>query len=256
MVLSKFELTDKVAIVTGSGRGIGKGIALGLAQAGADVVTCARTVEEIEATAAEIKAVGRKALAVPTDVRMSDQVDNLMQKAVAEFGRIDILVSNAGGLFTVPLLEMSEGAWDAIIRENLKSVFLCGKAAGKVMVEQKKGVIINIASMAGREASPLTANYGASKAGIINLTMTMAVEWAPYSIRVNAIAPGPIWTPGAPRLWPTPEAKAETEAQILRGRFGTPEDIAMAVVFLASDAADWITGICFEVNGGEKLPHS
>lgn len=255
MILSKFELTDKVVIVTGSGRGIGKGIALGMAEAGADVVTCARTVEEIEATAAEIKAMGRKALAVPTDVRMSDQVDNLMQKAVAEFGRIDILVSNAGGLFTVPLLEMSEGAWDSIIRENLKSVFLCGKAAAKVMVEQKKGVVINIASMFGREASPLVANYGASKAGIINLSLSMAVEWAQYNIRVNAIAPGPIWTPGAPRLWPTPEAKAEAEAQILRGRFGTPEDIAAVVVFLASDAADWITGTCFEVNGGEKLPH-
>lgn len=253
MILSKFALTDRVAIVTGAGRGIGKGIALGFAQAGAHVVACARTVEQIEATAEEIRALGRKSLAIPTDVRESEQVDNMVSKTVEEFGRIDILVNNAGGLFVVAVLDMSERAWDAIIRENLKSVFLCSKAVAKVMVEQKKGSIVNLASMAGRTGSPGMAHYGAAKAGIINLTQSLSAEWAPYKIRVNAIAPGPVWTPGAPIVWPTPEVQAQVVSRVLLGRFGQPEDIAAAAIYLASDASDWVTGQTFEINGGPAI---
>jgi NAD(P)-dependent dehydrogenase (short-subunit alcohol dehydrogenase family) len=184
-----FSLEDKVAIVTGAGRGIGKAIALGMADAGAHVVAAARTAADIEATASEIVAKGRKALAVATDVRLNDQVTNLVDRTVNEFGRVDILVNNAGGSFIVSTMEMSEGGWDAIIRENLKSVFLCSKAAAKVMMNQKKGAIINIASVAGLRAYTPNAAYGVAKAGIVNLTKTLAIDLAPYNIRVNAIAP-------------------------------------------------------------------
>jgi len=177
----------------------------------------------------------------------------MVRKTVEEFGRIDILVNNAGGLFVVAVLDMSERAWDAIIRENLKSVFLCSKAVAKVMVEQKKGSIVNLASMAGRTGSPGMAHYGAAKAGIINLTQSLSAEWAPYKIRVNAIAPGPVWTPGAAIVWPTPELQAKVVSRILLGRFGQPEDIAAAAIYLASDASDWVTGQTFDINGGPTI---
>ena len=146
MILSKFSLEGKIAIVTGAGRGIGKGIALGFAQAGAHVAVCARTLEQVEATAAEIRELGRKSIAIQVDVRDNDQVQHMVNQTVKEFDRIDILVNNAGGGFHVPLLDMSERAWDALIRENTRPVFLCSKAAAQVMVDQKGGAIINISS--------------------------------------------------------------------------------------------------------------
>lgn len=247
MILSKFALTDKIAIVTGAGRGIGKGIALGFAEAGADVVVAARTVAEIEDTAAFIREKGRKALAVPTDVRQSDQIENMVQKTLEEFGRIDILINNAGGSFVVMAMDMSENAWDAVVRENLKTVFICCKAVGKVMLDQKKGNIVNISSQAGEGASPGLIAYGASKAGIINLTQTLAIEWAPH-VRVNCIAPGAIETPG---LHATSSGQLEEAIKnIPLGRMGQPEDIATAAVYLASDAAEWVTGITIDVAGG------
>ena len=249
MILSKFALTDKIAIVTGAGRGIGKGLALGFAEAGADVVVVARTVAEIEATAALIREMGRKALVVPTDVRQSDQIENMVQKTLEEFGRIDVLVNNAGGSFVVMALEMSENAWDAIVRENLKTVFLCSKAVARVMLDQKKGNIVNISSVAGEGASPGLIAYGASKAGIINLTQTLALEWAPH-IRMNCIAPGVIETPG---LRATSSSQLEeTVKSIPLGRMGQPEDITAAAVYLASDAAEWVTGITIDVAGGPR----
>ncbi|MFC2051324.1 SDR family NAD(P)-dependent oxidoreductase [Chloroflexota bacterium] len=257
MILSKFSVEDRVAIVTGSGRGLGKGIALGLAEAGANIVVVARTATEIEETAAEIRKIGRKALAVPADVRESDQIENMVQKTLEEFGRIDILVNNAGGSFRARALEMSGNAWDAIVRVNLKSVFLCSKAAGKVMLDQKKGSIVNISSAAGRWGSVGMPAYGASKAGIINLTQTLASDWAPY-VRVNGVAPSVIETPGM--RWSRGQAgkdfgsiSEQIEAVIKDtplGRLGQPEDVAAAVLFLASDAADWVTGITLDVTGG------
>lgn len=247
MILSKFALTDKIAIVTGAGRGIGKGLALAFAEAGADVVVAARTVAEIEETAALIRQMGRKALVVPTDVRQSDQIDNMVQKTLEEFGRIDVLVNNAGGSFVVMAMDMSENAWDAVVRENLKTVFLCSKAAARVMIDQKKGNIVNISSEAGQGASPGLSAYGASKAGIINLTQTLAIEWAPH-VRVNCIAPGAIETPG---LLATSSGQMEEAIKnIPLGRMGQPEDIATAAIYLASEAADWVTGITIDVAGG------
>ena len=250
MVLSSFSLTGRVAIVTGAGRGIGKAIALGLADAGADVVVAARTASDIEATAGEITAKGRKALAVPTDVRQSDQVDNLVDKAVAQFGTIDILVNNAGGYFVASTTELSEGGWDAIIRENLKSVFLCSKAAAKVMMGQEKGNIINVASVVGFRAYSSNAAYGAAKAGIINFTKTLAVDLAPYNIRVNAIAPGFIATPGSLQLLEVDKGLKAMVDRIPLGRLGQPEEVAQGIVYLASDAASYVTGQTLIVDGG------
>ena len=176
MSSSGFSLHDRVAVVTGSGRGIGKGIALALADAGANVVNTARTVAEIEATAAEIREMGRRSMAVPADVRVSDQIEDVVRKTLDEFGEIDIWVNNAGGSAPRPALDISERAWNTIITENLTSVFLCSKAVARVMVEQRRGCIINISSVAGLRASPSMCSYGAAKAGVINLTASLAAE--------------------------------------------------------------------------------
>jgi len=251
-----FTLEGKVAIVTGAGRGIGKSIALGLADAGADVVVCARTAADVEATAEEIRAKGRRSLPLPTDVRLAEQIASLVEKSVAEFGRIDILVNNAGGSFIAATTDLSEGGWDAIVRENLKSVFLCSKAAARVMIDQKSGNIVNIASIAGTASYTLCAPYGAAKAGLINFTSTLAVELAPYNIRVNAIAPGFIATGGFLQLLNAepgevkPEEKGGLLPNIPLGRYGQPEDIVGATVFLTSDASSYVTGQTLVIDGG------
>ena len=251
MDLSLFSLQEQVAIVTGAGRGIGKAIALALADAGADVVVAARTASDIEATAKEIIARGRKALAVPTDVRLSDQVTNLIEKTVAEFKRIDILVNDAGGNFACPTMNLSEGGWDAIIRENLKSVFLCSQAAAKVMIEQKKGNIISIASIVGLRAGYSNAAYGAAKAGVINFTKTLAIDLARYNIRINAIAPGFIVTEGASHLQKSMlESVDGRVAFIPLGRLGKPKDIVGTVIYLASEASSYVTGQTLVIDGG------
>lgn len=247
------DLTGKVAIVTGSGRGIGRAIALGLAEAGAAVVVAARTAQDIEKTASEIKRQGGKSLAVPTDVRLSGQVDNLIDETVKKFSRIDILVNNAGGSFNVATMEMSEGGWDAIIRENLKSVFLCSQSAARVMIQQKRGAIVNIASIAGINAYVFNAAYGAAKAGIIHLTKTMAIDLARHNIRVNAIAPGFIATEGMLQLF---GARPEAVKQIPLARLGQPEDIVGGVIYLASDASLYVTGEILVIDGGLTIKPS
>ncbi|MDD5095029.1 MAG: glucose 1-dehydrogenase [Dehalococcoidia bacterium] len=254
MILSKFQLTDRVAIVTGAGKGIGKGIALGLAEAGAHVVVVARTVEHIEATATEVRALSRKALALPADVRNAEQVQNVVQKTIAEFGRIDILVNNVGGGMPASFMEISENRWDAVLRVNLKSCFICTQAVLKTMMAQKSGAIINIASGAGLVGTPRQTAYGAAKAAVINLTGSLASELAPLNIRVNCIASGPIATGGLEEAMPE-TAKAELISHLAIKRFGTPQDIAAAAIFLASDASEWVTGKTFEIDGGYRCPH-
>jgi len=252
MILDRFALTGKVAIVTGSGRGIGKGIALAFAEAGADVVCTSRTASEIEAIAAEIRAMGRRSLAVTCDVREGEQVDSMVNATVQEFGRIDILVNNAGAGYYRPVMQMSERAFESVLRTNLTGMFLCCKAAAKVMLEQKAGSIVNISTRDSIIPCPGMIAYGAAKAGVNSLTRTLAWEVAPY-VRVNCILPGGVWTEGStPFLGPV---KDKIIAGTPRGRMGTPEDIALAAIFLASSASDWVTGRMFEIDGGIEFVH-
>ena len=246
----RFSLIDKVAVITGSGRGIGRGIALGFAEMGADIVVAERDEDTAEATAKEIRDKGRKAEVVPADVRESEQVDNVVKQALDTFGHIDILVNNAGGMFRAKIAEISERGWDAIIRVNLKSTFLCRMAVSAAMMDRKtKGGIINIASVNGLTGTPGSAAYGAAKAGIISFTRSLAIELAPHGIRVNAIAPGTIDTPGTAQ-WVTPEMEETINKGIPLSRRGRPEDIAGAAIYLASDYADYVTGQTIVVDGG------
>lgn len=255
MILDRFSLKGKVAIVTGAGRGIGKGVALVFAEAGADLVCAARTVSEIESTAAEVHKLGRKALAIPCDVQESQQVDNMVNKTLKELGHIDILVNNAAGGSYAGSMEMSEAVFEADLRHDLTSVFMCSKAAAKVMLEQKAGSIINISSGYSQLPSLGMPAYGAAKAGINSLTRTMAWELAPY-VRVNAILPGCICTEGAAMMM-----VGKAHDKIIDGtpmkRMGTPEDIGLAALYLASSASDFVTGRLFQIDGGiEFVPLS
>ena len=251
MNLSMFALTGKVAIVTGGGRGIGRALALGLAGAGADIVVCARSSADIEDTAAKIRDEGRKALAIPTDVRSVDQVTDMLHKTLDLFGRVDILVNNAGG-GTGPseFLQMTLEQWEADIGQNLTGVFICTRIIGEQMVKQKAGNIINISSVVGLGPYGTFTNYSAAKAGIISFTQTLAVQWAPYNIRINAIAPGYIETPRIARRYEeNPELRKSVLKRIPLGRLGKPEDIIGAAIYLASDASAYVTGATIVVSG-------
>jgi len=189
-MLQQFSLDNQTAIVTGGGRGIGSAIARTFAEAGADLVGADINMETAEATVANIRSLGRKSPAIQVDARDKNQVDEMVTKTIEKFGCIDILVNNAGfGYMTVPLVEMLEEEWDNWIALNLKSTFLCCKAVGRVMMRQKRGTIINMASMAALGGYPMGANYSAAKVGIKNLTETLAVELGPYNIRVNGLPP-------------------------------------------------------------------
>jgi len=249
--MSQFDLTDKVAIITGGGTGIGRGIALEFAKAGANVVVASRKLPNLEKIVDEIKALGRSSLAVATDVRIPEQVDNMVKQTVDTFGRVDILVNNAGASFVCPLEEMTPNGWDAVIGINLKGPYLCCRAVSKVMIPQKSGKIINIASVAGIYGSPGMAHYGAAKAGLINLTKSLAVEWAKHNIYVNCIAPGLIRTEGAYSAMDLTSEEERTKA-IPLGRAGQPAEIGYAVIFLASEASSFLTGETIAVQGGPR----
>jgi meso-butanediol dehydrogenase/(S,S)-butanediol dehydrogenase/diacetyl reductase len=250
-ILSNFALEDRVALVTGAGSGMGEGIALSFAGVGAHVVIAELDPNTAEATAETIRTLGRRALSIAIDVTKSDQVESMVSKILSEFGRIDILVNNVGGIYCrrVPLLDMTVDAWDSVINLNLKGTFLCTKSVAKVMCDQKKGSIINIASGAGKWAYPDMVAYGAAKAGIINFTKAVAIYLAPHNIRVNCIAPGAIATPEAARVYKGQWRAEQTGVPL--GRVGTPRDVAFAAIYLASPAADYVTGITLEVNGGQ-----
>ncbi len=254
MSIPNLSLEGQVAIVTGGRRGMGRAIALAFAEAGADVAVCDIVAEggEMEVVVEEIKKLGRRSLAVQTDVTKKAQVDNLVQRVMDEFGVIDILVNNAGIIVSAPLLEHSEEDWDKVIDTDLKGYYLCCRAVGKKMVERKKGNIINIASeqaIKGRSGSPV---YAIAKAGVAMLTRMLARELARYSIRVNAIAPGLVRTDFTKRAWSDPERLKEVIADINipLGRIAEPSDIASVALFLASDAASYITGDIIVVDGG------
>ena len=243
---SLFSLKNKVAIVTGAGRGIGKALALGLAQAGADVVVAARTVADIEGTAAQIRALGKRSIPVPTDVLVSEHVDIMVRRTLEEFNRVDILVNNMGTFQKrLPTSKLREDVWDRFTQENLRPFFLCSKAVLEAMTEQGKGSIINISSLAGLRPCPGQLAYSAAKAGVINLTQGLAVEWAPYHVRVNCIAPG--WMVAA---YSENQFFQEIANRVPLKRAGRGEDVVGTAIYLASDASDYVTGVTIPVDGG------
>lgn len=245
-------LSGRVAIVTGAGRGgrgIGRGIAVALASAGADIVITARTnVADAEAVAAECTALGVRATAVVADISDETSVEALFKTATESFGRVDILVNNAGITRDTLILRMSTDQWDSVIDANLKGAFLCSRAASKIMLRQKSGRIVNIASVNGLRGSAGQTNYSASKAGLIGFSRSLAKELASRGITVNVVAPGFIDTQM------TDAFEGDAREQLLKtiplGRFGQSEDVGAAVAFLASDAASYITGQVLTVDGG------
>lgn len=253
MSIPTLSLAGKVAIVTGGKRGIGKALALAFAEAGADVVVCGRVIEdgELVAVADEIQRLGRRSLAVRTDITKKTEVDNLVQRVMDEFGGIDILVNNAGMNIMVPLLELREDGWDKIINTDLKGYFLCSQAVGKTMVDRKRGNIINIASRSAMKAIERMGAYCIAKVGVVMLTRVLALELARYNIRVNALAPSTVRTKFSEPLWNDPEKLKRLEASIPLGYLAEPSDIIGTALFLASDASSYITGQTIIVDGGQ-----
>jgi 3-oxoacyl-[acyl-carrier protein] reductase len=241
-------LSDKVAIVTGASRGIGRVIAVALAEQGAKVVASARNAEALENLIAEIKAQGGEALAVIGDVALEEDANNLVQQAIATYGQVDILVNNAGITRDGLLLRMKNEDWDAVLDTNLKGAFLCTRAVAKVMSKQRSGRIINMSSVVGEMGNAGQANYCASKAGLLGLTKSVARELARRNVTVNAITPGFIVTEMTEDM--TDKARQAMTEQIPLGRPGEAEDVANAVLFLASDQSSYITGQVLGVNGG------
>jgi 3-oxoacyl-[acyl-carrier protein] reductase len=238
----------KIAVVTGASRGIGRSISLALSAAGATIVAMDMDQAATDAIVAELKAAGGKAFAVVGNVTVAEDAEKMIEAAVSEFGRVDILVNNAGITRDGIFLRMKDEDWDAVLSVNLKGAFLCSRAASKVMTKQRSGRIINIASVVGQMGNAGQANYCASKAGLIGLTKSNARELAKRNITVNAVAPGFIATAMTDAL--SDKVKAELTAQIPLERLGSPDDIANAVLFLASEASGYITGHVLSVNGG------
>ena len=245
-----FNFSGRTAIVTGAGRGIGRVIALSLAEAGANVVLCSRTKAEIDAVAGEISGKGGKVLAVATDLTIHEQLENLVDATIKEFGRIDILVNNAARSFLRSLLDLREDGWDKCFNTNVRAVWLLSRLVARRMMEQKGGKIINITTVGADKAEAGMAAYGCSKAALKHLTRCMAKEWAQLGINVNAVAPGFTRTDFSRPIWSNPEVEALIARAIPKGKIGEPEDVVGAVLFLASGAADYITGETIYVDGG------
>ena len=243
-----FSLTDKIALITGASQGIGRATALALAAAGAKVALAARNTEKLATLVTEIESAGGTALAVPMDVAEAAQIKTGFQQTLAKFGKLDILVNNAAITRDTLALRMKLDDWDAVLRTNLTGAHLCIQQALGAMLKQRSGRIINISSVVAETGNAGQANYVASKAGLIGLTRAIAVEVASRSITVNAVAPGFIETPMTAPL--SQEIKDKMKTMIPLGRFGSDQDVAAAVVFLASDEAAYITGQVLDVNGG------
>jgi NAD(P)-dependent dehydrogenase (short-subunit alcohol dehydrogenase family) len=248
-----FELKNKVAIITGARRGMGRTHALVLARAGAKVVVSDISLEDCQKVADEIEKNKGEALAVKCDVTKKEEVDAMVKAAVDKWGKVDVLVNNAGICQFKPFLELTEEEWDRTLDINLKGYFLCAQAAAKEMAKQKSGVIINIASVAMGQVGvgfATLAHYSASKGGIVGMTETLAIELGPHNIRVNAIAPGAIETPMIDPVKQDPKAMEGILARVPLHRVGKPEEVSNLVLFLASDESSYMTGSTVVVDGG------
>lgn len=250
MILDKMILTGKVAIVTGASRGLGKAMALGLAEAGADSAIVSRSMPDLKKVADEISRLGRRVLPISADISNLKDINSMVEKVVQEFGRIDILVNNAGTTIRMFCEDFTESAWEKVMALNLKGAFFCAQAVGKVMIKQRSGKIINVSSLLSVIGVPRAVAYSASKGGISQITKTMAVEWAKYNINVNAIGPGYFRTDLTKPLQEDQERSAQILSRIPMGRWGEPDDLKGVVVFLASDASNYITGQTIYVDGG------
>jgi NAD(P)-dependent dehydrogenase (short-subunit alcohol dehydrogenase family) len=253
-----FSLAEKTAVITGGGSGLGRAMAEALARAGAAVAVAGRRAEVLEKTVTAIRDVGGRAVLVPCDITQAGAADYLIESAVAALGgRLDIWVNNAGSAAPAdvgPLIDLNEDQWDRVVDLNLKWTFFAAQAAARAMHRDGKGgAIINVSSRSGSQPNPLTGQYGAAKAGIENLTATMAVEWGHMGIRVNAIAPGVVLTEANAERMSGSRAEKQIEAVPL-GRLGVPNDVAGLCVYLASDEAAWISGTVIPVNGGSRVP--
>jgi 3-oxoacyl-[acyl-carrier protein] reductase len=255
MATSPFSVENKVTIVTGGGVGIGRSIALEFARAGADVVVASRKMENLEPVTAEIKKLGRRSFAVAMDVRQEDAVKELVERTVKEMGRLDVMINNAGASFRAKPEDISPNGWNSVVSINLTGVFFGCKWAGRQMMAQGGGVIINISSVAGVYGSSMMPHYGAAKAAVINFTRTLGMAWGRQNIRVNCIAPGPVETEGYLDVLhkTNPDAKKTYDSVANRvgmGRWGRVEEIAHPCIFLASDASSFMTGATIIIDGG------
>ena len=254
MARSAFSLEGKTAIITGGGTGIGKSIAIEYARAGADVAICSRKMEHLEPVMKEIEKLGRRTFAEVVDVRQEEQVKGIVDRAIKEWGKLDVMVNNAGASFRAKFEDISVNGWNTVVQINLNGVFLGCKWAGRHMLERGEGVIINLSSIAGVYGSTMMSHYGASKAAVITLTRELGMAWGRKGVRVNCIAPGPVETEGyIGVLSQNQEAKKAYDAVANRvgmGRWGKVEEIAYPAIFLASDASTFITGQTIVIDGG------
>ena len=248
-------LNGQVAVITGGGTGIGLAIATRLGSLGARIAIASRDSKNLEAGSAALREAGVDALAIQLDVRKPEQVDEMVERTVKHFGSLDLLVNNAAGNFICRAEELSPNGWNAVIGIVLNGTFYCSRAVGRYMIARKRGgSIVSILANYVWTGSPGTIHSAAAKAGVMSMTQTLAVEWASHGIRVNAVAPGPIESPGAAKqLWSTPEAVDRITSMVPMRRWGTGEEVANAVAFLAAPQSGYITGEVLTIDGGARL---